>query len=187
MAPSPGAGGTTLSNAQETGRALVVAMPLRHLEAARAYCEQAGTATLPAGGPGELDDAPPGTTVLIIATEAGDDEVPAATWRAVLEGRVPHQPGDPLPGGLPAPWVEEHVGSQAVIASEGEHDGVLDEDEEEEDDEEHGVGPQAFFRVRELAPSPRDRWVYANELVPKQQRGGRSFRPRTPRLVTLVD
>ena len=186
MAPSLGAGGRTLSNTQGTGRALVVAMPLRHLEAARAYCEQEGTATLPAGGPGELDDAPLGTTVLIIATEAGATEVPAATWRAVLEGRVPHQPGDPLPDGLPDPWVEEHVGSQAVIASEGLHDGVLDEDEEEEDEEE-GIGPQAFFRIRELAPSPRDRWVYANELVPKQQRGGRSFRPRTPRLVTLVD
>jgi hypothetical protein len=165
---------------------LVVAMPLRHLEAARMECERTGTATLPAGGPGDLDDAPAGVTMLVIATEAGDAEVPAATWRGVLEGRVPHQPGDPLPGGLPDTWVEEHALSVAGSPSQDEHPSLPD-DEEEEDDDDDVVGPQTFFRVRALAPSPRREWIHANELVPKQQRGGRTFVPRTPRLITLID
>ena len=188
--PFDAAGRTTLNQTEDNDRVLVVAMPLRHLEAASAVCEQTGSATLPAGGPGDLDDARPGATVLVIATEAGDAEVPAATWRGVLEGRVPHQHGDPWPDGLPGTWLEEHARSEAGSASREERGGVLDDDEEEEDDEmddEDVVGPQTFFRVRELAPSPRDRWVHVNELVPKQQRGGRTFFPRTPRLVTLVD
>jgi len=163
-------------------------MPLRHLEAASAVCEQTGSATLPAGGPGDLDDARTGATVLVIATEAGDAEVPAATWRGVLEGRVPHQPGDPLPGGLPDTWVEEHARSVAGSPSQDERSSVPDDEEEEDDDDDDDVvGPQTFFRVRALAPSPRKEWVHANELVPKQQRGGRTFLPRTPRLITLVD
>jgi len=166
---------------------LVVAMPLRHLEAARVVCEQTGTATLPAGGPGDLDDAPPGATVLVIATEAGDAEVPAATWRGVLEGRMPHQPGDPLPDGLPGTWVEERARSEAEHPSEEDRGRESDDDDEEDDEEDDEAGTQAFFLVRELAPSPRDMWVHANELVPKQQRGGRTFIPRTPRLVMLVD
>lgn len=172
-------------------RVLVVAMPLRHLEAARVVCEQSGSATLPAGGPGDVDEASPGAAVLVVATGAGDAEVPAATWRAVFEGRVPYEYGDPLPGGLPATWVDEH--GRAETDTSGEPDlqaASNDEDEEEDEDEDEDddvVGPQTFFRVRELAPLPRDAWIHANELVPKQRRGGRSFQPRTPMLVTLVD
>ncbi len=181
-----------MNTAEENNRVLVVAMPLRHLEAARVECERTGVATLPAGGPGQLGDAPPGVTVLVIATEAGEAEVPAATWRGVLEEHVPHEPGDPLPSGLPGTWIEEHARPEAGVASDDERgeapDDDEDEDDEDEDDEDpDAVGPQTFFRVRELAPSPRDRWVPANELVPKQQRGGRTFLPRTPRLVTLID
>ena len=170
-------------------RVLVVAMPLRHLEAAHVVCEQTGTATFPAGGPGDLDEASPGAVVLVIATEAGDAAVPAATWRAVLEGRVPHEPGDPLPAGLPATWIDEHAGAGTGVPSEQDRGAAApgDEDEDEDDDEDDVAGPQTFFRVRALAPSPRKEWVHANELVPKQQRGGRTFVPRTPRLITLID
>lgn len=173
-----------LSAREENDRALLIAMPSRHLEAARATCDEAGAVTLPAGGPGDLDDAHDGLTVLVIATDAGDAEVPAATWRAVFEGRVPHSPGDPWPQGLPDTWTEEHPWSGAVEAPpppDRDH-----EDDDEEDDEDL-VGPQSFFRVRALAPSPRGEWVYANELVPKQQRGGRTFVPRTPHLIRFVD
>ncbi len=41
-------------------RALLVAMPLRHLEPARAECEAQGTVVLPAGGPGDVGEAPAG-------------------------------------------------------------------------------------------------------------------------------
>jgi hypothetical protein len=168
-------------------RVLVVAMPLRHLESARSMCERSGTATLPAGGPGDLDETPAGTTVLAIATEAGDATVPAATWRAVFVRREPHDRGDPWPAGSPETWVEEHP-ELDVEAPGGDSVVMSDEDEEDDrDDEDEGVGPQSFFRVRELAPSPPGAWVHTNELVPKQQRGGRTFLPRTPRLVWFID
>jgi len=169
---------------------LVVAMPLRHLEAAQVECEQTGTATLPVGGPGDLDDARPGATVLVIATEAGDTEVPAATWRGLFEGRVPHEPGDPWPDGLPSTWREEHAApdhrtpnAEPLVAS-AEDD---EDDDDDDDDDDERVGPQAFFRVRELAPAPRGDWIHANELVPKQHRGGRTFVPRTPTLIRFID
>ena len=44
--------------------------------------------------------------------------------------------------------------------------------------DEDAVGPQSFFRVSGLSPLPRAEWVFANELVPKQQRRGRAFIPR---------
>ena len=169
-------------------RALLVAMPARHLEAARLVCDEAGVVTLPAGGPGDLDDATDGLTVLVIVTEAGEAEVPAATWRAVFEAGVSHRPGDPWPQGLPATWIKEHAETgappmEAVQPPDDDDEG----DEDDEDDDEDLVGPQSFFRVRELVPSPKHEWVHANELVPKQQRGGRTFVPRTPRLIRFVD
>ena len=39
--------------------------------------------------------------------------------------------------------------------------------------------------ARARARAPQRAWVFANELVPKQQRGGRTFVPRTPRLITV--
>jgi hypothetical protein len=65
---------------------------------------------------------------------------------------------------------------------------VLDEDDEDEEDEDDDLpGPQSFLRVTALAPIPRDRWIFANELVPKQRRGGRSFVPPVPRLIAVID
>jgi hypothetical protein len=166
----------------EHDRALVTAMPLRHLEAARGVCEERGLVTLPAGGPGDLGATPEGTTVLLIATEAGDLEVPAATWRAVFGARVAYATGDPWPDGLPATWTAEHP---TPGGASGQHASTDHEDDDENDERE--IGPQSFFEVRQLGPSPRDSWVYANELVPKQLRGGRTFVPRTPRLIHFVD
>jgi hypothetical protein len=168
-------------------RALLVAMPARHLEAARLVCDEAGVVTLPAGGPGDLDDAADGLTVLVIVTEAGEAEVPAATWRAVFEARVPHRPGDPWPQGLPATWIEEHGEGEAPPMEPVPPPDDDDDDDDDDDEGEDLVGPQSFFRVRALVPSPKNEWVHANELVPKQQRGGRTFVPRTPRLIRFVD
>jgi hypothetical protein len=170
-------------------RALVLAMPLRHLEAGLAVLGTEGSVVFPAGGPGDLDETPLRTRVLVIATEAGDAEVPAATWSAAFAGRVAHQPADPWPDGLPATWVEEHPGPDAArpsTFSAAEEDE--DDDEEEEDDEDEGLpGPQSFLRVTSLSEMPQDRWIFANELVPKQRRRGRSFVPHVPRLIRLID
>ena len=63
-------------------RALLIAIPLRHLESAATA--PAETAVLPAGGPGDLDTCSLGMPVIVMATEAGEAEVPAATWQATL-------------------------------------------------------------------------------------------------------
>ena len=54
-----------------------------------------------------------------------------------------------------------------------------DEDDEDKDD----AGPQCYFEVERLEPIPKEGWVFANELVRKQERGGRAFFPRAPRLI----
>lgn len=167
-------------------RALLVAMPLRHLEAARALTETGGVVTLPAGGPGDLDETTLGVPVLIIATDAGDQHVPAATWTARFEGRVPHSPSEPWPDGLPWTWLQEH-GVRPAPPEVADPPDDHDDDEEPEDDEEpddEAAGPQSFFRVTGVSALERSEWVFANELVPKQQRGGRTFVPRQPRLIT---
>jgi hypothetical protein len=41
--------------------------------------------------------------------------------------------------------------------------------------------------VSGLGPLPREEWVFANELVPKQRRGGRTFEPHAPVLVARPD
>jgi hypothetical protein len=152
---------------------LVVALPRRHLGPAAALCHDRGGVTIPAGGPGDLDRTDPATEVLVIVT--GEDEVPAATWHAVFERRVTPAAGT-LPDGLPPTWVEEH-GAAATTAA------PADLEEEEEDDDDDRVGPQAFFEVRALEELPKRAWVFANELVPKQERAGRAFLPRAPRLI----
>jgi len=171
------------SVADQIERALIVSMPLRHLEAASSVCQASGSVVLPAGGPGDLDEALGGSLVLLIAIEAGDREVPAATWAATFEERIPHAPGDPLPSSLPASWIDEH-GRRTVLTDASDPVGsARDDDDDDEDDDEEIAGTQSFFRVSALTTLPREEWVFANELVPKQQRGGRSFAPRTPRLI----
>ena len=164
-------------------------MPLLHLEPARARCESLGTAVLPAGGPGDLDEVPTGSRVLLIATDAGDAEIPAATWTARFEGRVAHASGEPFPAGIPETWVEEHGDrDEGPVPTSDSAQTTVDDDEFDDDEfDEDAVGPQSFFRVSGLSPLPRAEWVFANELVPKQQRRGRSFIPRTPRLIVVPD
>jgi hypothetical protein len=169
---------------EEVDRVLLVAMPLRHLEAAREIAEGAGSAVLPAGEPGALDETAPGTPVLIIAMEPDDAGVPAATWTATFGGLVDHELGDPWPEGLPGTWLEEH-GPRAEEADANDEDN--DDEGDIDDDDDETVGPQSFFRVSGLRPLPRSEWVFANELVPKQRRGGRTFEPHAPALVTRPD
>jgi hypothetical protein len=167
-------------------RALLMAVPLRHLESATPEL-----ATLPAGGPGDLDAAAEGLTVVLMATEAGDAEVPAATWRATFVRRVAHEPGTPWPDGVPPTWADEHdvrapTEDSSPPPAVPRPDDEDDDDWDDDDDEEEEL-VQAFLEVSALEPLPRDEWVFANELVGKQARRGRSYLPRVPTLVSLPD
>ena len=63
-------------------------------------------------------------------------------------------------------------------------DEDVDGDDDWDDDE---IGPQAFLEVTGLTELPRADWLFTSELVRKQARGGRSYRPRVPTLVDLPD
>jgi hypothetical protein len=170
-------------------RALLMAVPLRHLEAAAAAGPLARV-LLPAGGPGDLDAAAPGMTVLVMATDAGEAERPAATWSAAVVRRTPYEPGQPWPDGLPATWLAEHEPlppPETPGPKGGSEERDEDWDDEDDEEDEDDIGPQAFVEVAGLGPLDRRDWVFANELVRKQARGGRSFRPRVPMLVRLPD
>lgn len=172
----------------EHDRVLLVAMPLRHLESAQAVQDAHGLVVMPAGSPGALDETPIDTPVLFIAIDAGGVEVPAATWVATFAGRVEHDPDAGWPGALPPTWLDEHpstVGRATRAEPQPDRDGEYEDDEAEDD---AGVfGPQSFFSVRALSSLPRTEWIFANELVPKQQRKGRTFLPRAPRLIARPD
>lgn len=171
-------------------QAMLIAIPLRHLEAA---LEAPGdTIVLPAGGPGDLDSAASETVVLVMPTDTGADEISAATWRATFVRRVPYEPGDSWPVGVPPTWVEEHPAPQPAgpvpsAAAEDEDDDREDDEDDPNEDEDEDAGLQSFLEVVDLAPLPRQEWLFANELVGKQARGGRWFRPRAPTLVSLPD
>jgi hypothetical protein len=171
-------------------RALLIAIPLHHLES---LVDAGGPVLLPAGGRGDLDAAAPGTPVLVMPTETDDNRASAATWRATFVRRVPYEPGSPWPDGLPASWTAEHPVPEPAPPDDEDDDeddefwdDEDDEDEEDdEDDEDDDV--QSFLEVTDLGPLPRQEWVFANELVPKQARRGRFFQPRVPILVPLPD
>jgi hypothetical protein len=177
-------------------QALLIAIPIRHLRSALASLKSThGTAVLPAGGPGDLDSTPRETPVLVMTADDGDGDadVPAATWAATFVRRVPYAPGSPWPDGVPPSWTEEHAVPEPDIPEpEVSEPGVGDaedddEDEWEQQEEDDLAGPQSFLEVAELRQLPRDEWLFANELVGKQARGGRSFRPRVPTIVALPD
>jgi hypothetical protein len=169
---------------------LLTGVPARHLVEATAIVDAEGSVVLPAGAPGDLDRTAPGTVVLLVASGTGD-AVPAATWRASYRGRIAYADGDPYPERVPPGWLIEHgdrvdtEGAAAPEAGAGVGDPGVEEDEDVEDEEDRG--PQSFFEVSDLRPLRREDWVFTNELVPKQQRGGRTFLPAAPRLVRAPD
>jgi hypothetical protein len=169
-------------------QALLIAIPLRHLEAA---LETPGErVVLPAGGPGDLDTTAPAAPVLVMPTDEDDTEISAATWRATFVRRVAYEPGSPWPEGLPASWTAEHPApapEPAPAAADPDDADDLDDEDEDAWEDDEDIGTQSFLEVVDLVPLPRQEWLFANELVGKQARGGRYFRPRVPILVDLPD
>ena len=171
----------------DRGRALLVVMPLEDLRSARALDRTRGSVVLPAGGPGDLDLVAAGTHVLLMATDPEGDDVPAATWRGELIGRLPHAPGDPFPHALPPTWLERHGAAVSAPAVRSDDAEPSTDEEDEERDEDSTLGPQAFFEITDLHELPKHEWLFVNELVGKQARGGRTFFPRVPMIVAVPD
>jgi hypothetical protein len=165
-------------NADGAGRILLVGMPLLYLIEAAQICAVSGTAVLPAGAAGDLADTAPGTEVLFVATQAGEHEIPAATWGARFVGTVTAGP-DEYPEGLPPGWLEARLHPRAAPTSI-QRSAFGDQDIEEPTDD---VGEQSYFEVEAFAELPNASWIFVNELVPKQVRQGRTYFPRAPRLV----
>ncbi|MET0476007.1 MAG: hypothetical protein ABW001_15355 [Mycobacterium sp.] len=163
-------------------RALLVGMPLAHLRSALEVCERHGRVVLPAGGPGDLDRAATGALVLLMDTGADEDAASAATWAARFVGRLAFDLEDPMPVMLPPSWIEEHE-ADLQAARDARASEEADPSAHPDEDEDDAIGPQAFFVVEDLHELPMQEWVFTNELVGKQARGGRTFFPRVPTLV----
>ena len=160
--------------------ALVVSCPTEDLEALVAVLRQNPIALLPVGGVGELGRAA-GVTTLLMVEIGPDGALPTIRWRGSVGDATPVADPAAL---LPATWAARHPHAYADSrtpppAAEGEWD------EDRWDDDEKRV--QVFLPLTALERLAKDRWVFANELVSKQHRAGRTFAPRVPALVSLPD
>lgn len=185
MGDSRGAGG-------QRDRALLAAVPRRHLESALTVQARRGRVALPALEPGDLPAAEPGTDVYLYAHGEDGRPLPAATWHARLrrwtaaepDGRHPHD-GDLVPPSL----LEEMRLAREAIASAPAPPGRMGGEEESEQvlTEDRAAGAGAYFEVEGLKELPKREWFFTNELVSKRERGARYFMPRVPILVRLPD
>lgn len=166
--------------------ALLLACPSTDLGGAAEAEATYGLALLPAGGVGDLARCSPRLSLYLVAIDE-DGARPAATWSAQLLGSVPLT--DPTPEELlPPTWHARHRGAYAearaplvATPSAGEH---VDDDD---DDDLENQPRQIFIPVSDLNPLDKSSWLFTNELVPKQARGGRRFAPLVPTLVRLPD
>ena len=168
----------------DEGFAILAAVPLRHLRSGLEVCARQGRVALPATARGDLDAANPGEAVYLYAYQVGDRPVPAATWRATFVRAVRAvEGGHPEPDLTPPTWREERWPTGTAAGSELGRPAGNDDDDEPET---VGAGPPAaFLEVEELRElEPRD-WLFTNELVPKRDRGARTFVPLTPVRVPL--
>ena len=98
---------------ETTGEQVLLAgLPSRHLEAAvRGLQRRRDASPCPPGARATLDQAPPGTTVLLMIS--GQGAVPAATWRAMFVRRI-EPPDDGFPDGLPPTWLEDRLAADEL-------------------------------------------------------------------------
>ena len=168
--------------------ALFVAMPERHLVSAAAL--DAPTILLPVGRLGDLPRTPPGSHLYVVVLDDEGVAAPAATWRGTFAGWT--EPGEEQQGAaIPPTWLAEREAAAAEGEDDGDADGSADDGEDDEDDEgdeDNEERPrQVFIAAEGLSSLDRRDWVFANEVVPKQQRRARSFVPMTPTLARLPD
>ena len=164
---------------------LVLSCPSEDLASAAAVITAHGFALLPAGGEGDLGRAA-GLQLLYIVEVSDGGPRSAATWCAHLGNSVPLSSPDPADV-LPPSWVTRHpeAYSRSRTPDVGSGDGPSEAELWDDEDEPSPV--QVFVPVTNLRTLPRDQWIFTNELVRKQQRGGRRFAPRVPTMVVVPE
>ena len=170
----------------EVSACLVLSCPSEDLASAAMVISRHGLALLPAGGEGDLGRAAGIQQIYIVEIDVGGPRS-AATWCADLGVSVPLVSPDPADM-LPPSWVTRHPDaySRSREVNDAHHsDGPTEAELWDDDDEPSPV--QVFVPVTNLRTLPRSEWVFTNELVRKQLRGGRRFAPRVPTLVTLPE
>lgn len=174
------------SSSEDPSQALLLAFPVEDLYAAVAVEDRHGMALLPSGAVGDL--ATCGTVDRLYLLEILPTGVaPAASWLATLLPSLALRDPDPSEL-LPETWRERHP--HAYPAARGESGHLNAPAEIDPDDFPEAGEPdrqQVFLPVTRLAPIPRSEWLFTNELVRKQARGGRTFAPRVPTLITVPD
>jgi hypothetical protein len=172
--------------------ALFVAMPERHLLSAASL--DGASVVLPLGRLGDVPRSANGCRVYCVALDDEGVAGPAATWRGTFAGwSAPDDddlPADPT--GLPPTWLEDRAAGAAPADGADTPGQVEDavaqgEDDDDDDDDDDDRPRQVFVTVHGLVALERRDWIFANEVVPKQRRGARSFVPMTPTLVRLPD
>ncbi len=177
--------------------ALFVAMPERHLLSAASL--DGSPVVLPLGRLGDVPRAAIGCRVYCVALDDEGVAGPAATWGGTFAGwSAPDDddlPADPT--GLPPTWLEDRAAAAATADAEAAappdaadtpgrvEDAVAQGEDDEDDDDDPDRPRQVFVTVHGLVALERRDWIFANEVVPKQRRGARSFVPMTPTLVRL--
>jgi len=176
------------------GIALFVAMPERHVRSAAALDRE--VVHLPLGRLGDLPTAPTGASVYVVTLDDEGVAARAATWRAVLLGWASPEPDDAPNDGLPPSWVDERAAgeesdvadaTEETDADDGAQEEPPDDDEDQDEDDDDDPGRQVFVTVQGLTELERRDWIFANEVVPKQRRGSRTFVPMAPTLVRVPD
>ena len=168
------------SPASGLGHAVVVSCPADDLVSIARTLESQPVALLPVGGPGDLGRAA-GVSALLLVEITEDGPRSAVTWRGTLASSTPIRPD---PGHLlPQAWVARHPGAYEASRQAGRvSPGAVTDDDWDHDET---ALSQLYLPVSTLERLPRERWLFSNELVPKQGRMGRTFAPPTPVVVAL--
>jgi len=164
---------------------LVLSCPSEDLASAAEVITAHGLALLPAGGEGDLGRAV-GLHLLYIVEISDDGPRSAVTWCADLGDSVPLSSPDPVDV-LPPSWVARHPDAYSRSRTPDVRGSDHPTEAELWDDEDEPSPTQVFVPVTNLRSLPREQWIFTNELVRKQQRGGRRFAPRVPTMVALPE
>lgn len=160
-------------------QAVVVSCPAEDLAGIGEVLARRQVALMPVGGVGDLGLAA-GIADLLIIEVTDDGPRPAITWRAALGSTTPLDVD--LRELLPTSWLQRHPGAYERSREPTAHEPPTG-DLAWEDADDDPAPVQLFVPLSALEPLPHDCWLFTNELVPKQRRGGRWFAPATPVVV----